>query len=276
MTAKSILGAFILCLMAASSLAQDVIRLGITKTDVSQFALKTSLWESLLMVDLTQPNALTTISDKLVSAYTNDPGFIVIDYRSYDLVTGERERQKGEEFIDGYIVEQGKSEGVNFILAPLFVASDNEITVRVIDVVDGTLVCSAATPIIKGKTGVEYTRYYSALLIQQLNSRCFNLQYPVVRMLKEKPGDAKDLLVAFGHALQAREKQVLAICINQIEIVNGVEVERQLQIGEGIIEVVEDDNFSIVAVKKGGDKIFQALTDGVSVFVRVLKIDKKD
>ena len=92
-------------MFGSGMMAQDVIRLGITKTDVSQFALKTSLWESLLMVDLTQPNALTTISDKLVSAYTNDPGFKVIDYRSYDLVADERERQKGEEFIDGYIVE---------------------------------------------------------------------------------------------------------------------------------------------------------------------------
>lgn len=274
MTGKSFMVVFLLCLMAPCVEAQDVIRLGITKTDVSQFAYKTSLWESLLMVDLTQPNALTTISDKLVSAYSNDPGFKVIDYRSYDLVAGERERQKGEEFIDGYIVAQGKSEGVNFILSPVFVASDNEITVRVIDVIDGTLVCSAATPIIKGKTGVEYTRYYSAILIQQLNSRCFNLQYPVVRMLKEKPGDAKEILVAFGHALQAREKQLLGIFINTVEIVNGAEVERQLQIGEGIIEIVEDDNFSIVVVKKGGDRIYQALTDGVSVFVRVMNIEK--
>ncbi|HSF89209.1 MAG TPA: hypothetical protein VLA46_07310 [Saprospiraceae bacterium] len=274
MTGKSFWVVFLFFLMAPGMMAQDVIRLGITKTDVSQFALKTSLWESLLMVDLTQPNALTTISDKLVSAYTNDPGFKVVDYRSYDLVADERERQKGEEFIDGYIVAQGKSEGVNFILSPIFVASDNEITVRVINVIDGTMVCSAATPIIKGKTGVEYTRYYSALLIQQLNSRCFNVQYPVVRMLKEKPGDAKDILVAFGHAHQAKEKQMLGLFINQVEIVNGAEVERQLQIGEGMIEVVEDDNFSIVNVKKGGDKIYQALTDGASVFVRVSKIEK--
>lgn len=274
MIGKSFIGVLFLWLIMPFASAQEVIRVGITKTDVSQFQLKTSLWESLLLVDLTQPNALTTISDKLVSAYTNDPGFKVVDFRSYDLVSEERERQKGEEFIDGYIVEQGKSEGVNFILSPLFVATDNEITVRVIDVADGTLVCSAATPIIKGKTGVEYTRYYTALLIQQLNGRCFNVQYPVVRMLKEKPGDAKEILVAYGLALQAKEKQVLGIFINQVEMVNGAEVERQLQIGEGIVEVVEDDNFSIVVVKKGGDKIFQALTDGADVFVRLIKIEK--
>ena len=122
--------AFGIMMFGSGMMAQDVIRLGITKTDVSQFALKTSLWESLLMVDLTQPNALTTISDKLVSAYTNDPGFKVIDYRSYDLVADERERQKGEEFIDGYIVEQGKSEGVNFILSPIFVAPDDHVACK--------------------------------------------------------------------------------------------------------------------------------------------------
>ncbi len=206
--------------------AQDEIRLGITKTDVSQFELKKSTLESLLQMDLSQPNALTTISDKLVSAYTNDPGFKVIDFRAYNLVSAERERQKSEEFIDGYIVEQGKSEGANFILSPIYLATDNEISIRVFDVVNGNLVCSASTPIIKGKTGPEYTRYYSALLIQQLNNRCFNVQYPVVRALKEKGGEAKEILVAYGHASQAKEKQVIGIYVHRSELVNGAEVER--------------------------------------------------
>ncbi len=274
MTGRSTLSILFLCFSTAFITAQESIRIGITKTDVSQFQLKSSLFESLLMVDLSQPNALNTISDKLVSAYTNDPGFTVIDFRSYDLVTDERERQKGEAFIDGYIVEQGKSEGANFILSPIFVATDNEITVRVIDVANGTLVCSAATPLIKGKTGVEYTRYYTALLIQQLNSRCFNVQYPVVRILKEKPGDAKELLVAYGLAMQAKEKQVLGLFVSQVENVNGAEIERQVQIGEGIIEVVEDDNFSIVTVKKGGDRIYTEMQAGTSIFIRLLKIEK--
>jgi hypothetical protein len=49
---------------------------------------KTSL-ASLFLLDLAKPNALYTISDKLVSAYTNDPGFKVIDFRSYNLVNAE-------------------------------------------------------------------------------------------------------------------------------------------------------------------------------------------
>jgi len=263
-----------LCLTATPIFAQEEIRLGITKTDVSQFELKTSTFEVLLQIDLSQPNALTTISDKLVSAYTNDPGFKVIDFRAYDLVSAERERQKSEEFIDGYIVEQGKSEGANFILSPIYLAADNEINVRVFDVANGHLICNASTPIIKGKTGAEYTRYYTALLIQQLNNRCFNVQYPVVRTLKEKGGEAKEILVAYGQAAQAREKQVIGIYVHRVEIVNGTEVERQVQLGEGIVEIVEDDNFSTVSIRKGGAEILAELSQANTVFIRLLKIEK--
>lgn len=255
-------------------LSAQVIRVGITKTDLSQFELKKTSLIDLFMIDLASPNALNTISDKLVSVYTNDPGFKVIDFRSYDLVKSELERQKSENFIDGFIVEQGKAEGANFILSPIFLATDNEIAIRVFDVETGNLICSASTPLVKNKTGVEYTRFYSAQLIQQLNNRCFNLQYPVVRSLKDKGDDSKELLIAYGHAQQAKAKQFLGIFVNRVETVNGQEIERQEQIGDGEISEVEDDNFSILAVRKGGAAIYQALQAQQNIFIRTLDIKK--
>lgn len=254
---------------------QDIIRIGITKTDLSQMELKKNVLLQVMFPDVSMPNALHTISDKLVNAYTNDPGFKVVDYRSYDLVSKERERQKGEEFIDGFIVEQGKSEGVDFILSPIYLVAENELTVRVIDIANGQIVCQASTPIIKNKTGPEYARYYSALLTQQLNNRCFNLEYPVVRILKEKGGDAKELLVAFGALHQAKEKQIVGIYKTVTETVGGEEVERQELVGEGEIDVVEDDNFSVVSVKKGGEAIGSIMAASGSLSLRILKISKK-
>jgi hypothetical protein len=254
--------------------AQDVIRVGIVKADLSQLELKKSLFSELMAVDVWKPNALHTISDRLVNAYTNDPGFKVIDYRSYNLVTEERERQKDEAFIDGYIVEQGRSEGVNFILSPIYLVQENEITVRVIDVATGLVSCQATTPLVKNKTGPEYSRYYSALLTQQLNNRCFNLQYPVVRILKEKSGDAREVLVAFGSIHQAKEKLEVGIFKNVVENVNGVELDRQVQIAEGYVELVEGDNFSIITIKKGGSEITHAMASGMELSLRITNIIK--
>jgi len=257
-------------------MAQEVIRIGITKTDLSQLELKRSALSQIMFPDITIPNALHTISDKLVYTYTNDPGFKVVDYRSYELVSQERERQKDEAFIDGYIVEQGKNEGVQFILSPIYLVTENELTVRVIDIETGIVVCQASTPLIKNKTGTEYSRYYSALLTQQLNNRCFNLQYPVVRVLKEKGGDAKELLVAFGSIQHAKEKQIVGIFRTVIENVGSEEIERQVQIGEGEVAMVEGDNFSIVEIKKGGEEISKALAASVELFLRILYISKKE
>ena len=254
--------------------SQDIIRIGIVKADLTQLEYKKSLFSELMAVDVWKPNALHTISDRLVNAYTNDPGFKVIDYRSYNLVTEERERQKDEAFIDGYIVEQGRSEGVNYILAPIYLVQENEITVRVIDVATGLVTCQATTPLIKNKTGPEYSRYYSALLTQQLNNRCFNLQYPVVRILKEKSGDVKEVLVAFGSIHQSKEKLEVGIFKNIVENVNGVELDRQVQIAEGYVTLVEGDNFSIITIKKGGTEIAQAMASGLELSLRVTNISK--
>jgi hypothetical protein len=263
-----------ICWSFASPLSAQVIRVGITKTDLSQLDLKKSSLMDLFMIDLASPNALNTISDKLVSVYTNDPGFKVIDFRSYDLVKSELERQKSESFIDGFIVEQGRVEGANYILSPIFLATDNEIAIRVFDVEKGNLVCSASTPLVKNKTGVEYTRLYTAQLIQQLNNRCFNLQYPVVRSVKDKGDDSKELLIAYGHAQQAKEKQFLGIFVTRVETVNGQEMERQEQIGDGEISEVEDDNFSVLEVRKGGTEIYKALQAQQTLFIRTLDIKK--
>jgi hypothetical protein len=64
---------------------------------------------------------------------------------------------------------------------------------------------------------------------------------------------------------------LIGIFINSIENVGGKEMERQLQIGEGTIEVVEDDNFSVVSVRKGGRQILSELAAGTSVFIRIFK-----
>ena len=160
------------------------------------------------------------------------------------------ERQKSEECIDGYIIEQGKSEGVDKILSPIYLVQDDAISVRVIDVESGNLECAATMPLSKGKMGAKYARYYYGFLFQQLNERCFQIQFPVVRMTEEKKGNAKQFLAAIGNVHHINQKQKVQTYQTVVEKVGDQEFDRTVQGGEGVIEVIEGDHFSLGQINK--------------------------
>ena len=69
-------------------------------------------------------------------------------------------------------------------------------SVIVYEVEGGTVFCKAETDI-KGK-GARAINYYSSILIQSLNDKCFGIQIPLVRILKSKGDKAREVLVAVG------------------------------------------------------------------------------
>ncbi len=80
--------------------------------------------------------------------------------------------------------------------------------------------------------------------------------------------------MAFGSIHQSKEKLEVGIFKNIVENVNGVELDRQVQIAEGYVELVEGDNFSIITIKKGGTEIAHAMGTGMELSLRVTNISK--
>ncbi len=73
------------------------------------------------LMNFTGPSDLRSyaliLQDKVSVCFTSKNRFTIVDRTKFDQISKERELQKSEEFLDGYIVEQGKSTGAKFIVS---------------------------------------------------------------------------------------------------------------------------------------------------------------
>jgi len=204
---------------------------------------------------------LREIPQYIVSYYTNDDRFIVIDKSKIQLIKEEKERQKSEEFIDGYIVEQGKEEGFDYIIYTKYFRQDKSISVRVYDVATQSILCEAKEKVSSSFGMVKNLDETSAKLVQQINKSCFSIQYEVVRSIDKKArSSVKKLLILAGANQKIKKGFVFEILELKIEKVGDKSFERFFPIGIGEVVEVEDENFSVLQIKDGGKEI-KALLD---------------
>ena len=223
------------------------------------------------VTDINKAN-LRQIPEYVISYYTNDDRFIVIDKAKSQLIKEEKERQKSEEFIDGYIVNQGKEEGFDYIFYTKYFKKEGELSLRVYDVENETVMCEARQEIDKTFGILKNLNETAAKLVQELNTSCFSIFYDVVRSVDKKQGSAvKNLLILAGKDQKMQKGYMFEILKKEVEKVGEKSFERYVPVGLGDIQNVEDENFSVIQVRKGGKKIkalLDAQTDLVCKFLR--------
>lgn len=245
-----------------SSKAQT--RVLVYKTDISE--LETGLIAETNAVN--QQN-LGNIANQIVQVYATNDDFTVIDRANLNLIKKEQEIQKSEEFIDGYVVEQGKQEGADYIFYSKYIRKEKTILLRVYDVADGTIKCAAEEEVKTTFGMTTNTRTVVSKLLNQINADCFEISFEIVRAMEEKKGKTKTLLMAAGRSSSVKLGHVLEIFVNRTEKVGDKELTRQETVGVGVVIKVEDQNFSVLEVDEGGKEIATALSSGLSLFCKM-------
>ena len=211
---------------------------------------------------------LDDVSSQIVGYYASDDRFIVIDKANRQLIENEQDRQKSEEFIDGYIVEQGKQEGFDYCYYPKYDKKEKLLSVKVYDVAKGTVMSNQEVVLKKTILGTPKGMNDAIIeLIEKVNADCFEIRYEVVRCTdKKKKSEAKNLLFAIGYNQNAKEDQKFEVYHLMEEKVGGKIYERKEVIGVGKIDKVQDANFSTLKVRSGGKKIMSLLNDGQQLY----------
>lgn len=266
---RYLLPMLILFISFSGGIAQEEIkRIAVFDIDLSEFDEDNNFWKEVW--PLASGNALKSIPEEIIAAYTNQDGFVVIDKMNYQLVEEERERQKSEAFLDGYTIAQGKSEGIDYLLKPKYVASDKSIFVRVFDVSTGVIFCEARTAIKPSRVGSSKTKEYVTLLIEQLNNNCFGIAYPVVRATKENRRKVKEILVAAGSNHKMEKHSLLEIIEMKEEQIGNEVLKRPVVIGECRVLEVQGTDFCIAKVTEGKRIIKSALERGADIHCKFI------
>lgn len=233
-------------------------RLAIYETDIID-AKAAKMIQLSLFEGTSSEDAVKEVPEYLISSYSKDDRFIVIDKKNQQIIKSEKERQKSEDFIDGYIVEQGKMEGADYLLRSFITNKGKDLAVRIYDVKNEKILCESSTSFKSAKSAVKF-------LVADINQKCFELSFEVVRVEEEKKGKAKMILILGGYGQNMGVRDNLDIYTLVSEEISGRVIERKQLLGKGIVNQVQDENFSSVKIVEGGKEINEYLSKGAKLY----------
>ena len=175
-------------------------------------------------------------------------------------VEAERELQKDEDFLAGYVVEQWNQQGAEFLLTGQVLTGPQELVLQIHRVSDRSLVTRHVQSF---KVGLMAPASKQQALVEQgiriLLTDFFRAKIPIVKVLNGN-SKARRVLVAGGNSQGLQMHQELSVSIAGNTI------------GTVVVELVEGEFFSQCRVITGGRAIAEALSSGQEVEVAIIKI----
>ncbi len=234
---------------------------------------------SLELVDFDKlSNLIASFQDYVTEIFMEDPRFTLVERSKYKYIEEERELQKSEEFIDGYVVEQFKSIGANYLVLGKYNLTAYTLTIRILNVSDGNFI---GQEIVELKKNIKFTDFSLSSKpgrkkIQEATVKLIaeafpSLKYPVVKADEVKKTKVESLLIAAGSKHSIRAGTTMEIIeISELEV-EGEKLKRETVVGSGLIDLVENANFSILKIVDGQKELKLLLDAGKKLYCRPLK-----
>jgi TolB-like protein len=224
-----------------------------------------------------------SIQESVINSFVKTKRFNIVDRSKMDALNQEKELQKGEDFIDGSVIEQGKSLGAKFLISGHVISAMAEgmrtddgtvtykakliISLKVIDIETSQVVNSEtiepkAGSSLMGMIGMGASSPQVAIekamkSIQEKIDAFVSNNFPVIFSVveiqeKDSKGAATTILISGGTAFGLKKGTKLKI-VEVVEVKVGNKTKsRKKEIGEVKIIKVEDEDFSICEVRSGG------------------------
>ncbi|MES2796240.1 MAG: hypothetical protein V4683_09755, partial [Bacteroidota bacterium] len=186
-----------------------------------------------------------------VDFFSNNQDFITIDRKNLNLIDHEREIQKSENFMDGYVVGQGKSEGVDFICQSVYDIDTYVLIIKILDVKGEKILCSSEKKLNSNLFGIKDLKQQVTAMLLEISANCFETEILVLRALETKGKKAKTVLISAGTDLRVKKGYKFEIFELVQEKIGSKVVNRKNTIGYGEVLKVEDENFSVVDITDG-------------------------
>lgn len=203
-----------------------------------------------------------------VDYFSNNVDFVTIDRKNFQLIENEREIQKSESFMDGYVVGQGKSEGVDLICQSVFDVDTYSLIIKILDVKAEKVLCSSDKKMDKNLFGIKDLKQQVTAMLLEISSKCFENEIPVVRVLEAKGKKAKKVLIAAGSNLRLRSGYKIEIYELVNEKIGNKTITRKNTVSSGEISKVEDENFSVLEIFEGNEKLLELLNTNTPLFCK--------
>ncbi|MGH1336906.1 MAG: CsgG/HfaB family protein [Aureispira sp.] len=229
----------------------------------------------------------STATEIVTDALVSTGQFNILDRASFATIATEKELQKTEDFIDGEVIEQGKSLGAQYIISGKVMSATCGVTqlyggiqtstcktvisIKLIDVSTSSIK-AAQTFNTKGsasRASAALSKTFEKLKpeVQKFVVNNFMSSIPVVELAKSKKDEATEIVIAAGSSILSKKEKLDVVIDTEVEV-GGKIMKRQKVIGSVIVSKIEDKNFSVCTVKKGGEVIKAKLDANIKIGVR--------
>ncbi len=243
----------------------------------------------------------SSLTEVVVGSVVKSNRFTVVDRTNFDDIFSEENLQKGESFIEGEVVEQGKKLGAQFIITgnlisassePVYkevpVSKDSEekkkvldgykgkvsFSIKILDVTTGQIMATSTL----GNDGSGNFWYFMSTYgtkeeaitealksadkpVFQFIDKHFPVSMRIFEITDQKKGRAKEIVITGGSSKGLFVGQNLSIVEVREVTVDGKVLERKKPIGEAVITDIEDENFSKCKVRRSGAELVKEKFD---------------
>lgn len=197
----------------------------------------------------------------VLDALYDDDRMTVVIPDDNPAVVAERELQKDEDFLAGYVVDQWAHQGAEYLLTGQVRPGEQVLVLQIHKVSDRSVV---ARQVQSFKVGFSAPLSAQQSLVEQglqlLLTDFTRAKIPIVKVLNGSSAKARRVLVAGGTSQGFRAHQELRV------LVAGQAV------GNIVVEEVESEFFSRCRVISGGREIAQAMAEGQELEIQIIKL----
>ncbi len=239
------------------------------------------------------------LTEFVISTIVKSRRFKVVDRTNFDAIFSEENLQKGENFIDGEVVAQGKKLGAEYIIAgnlanfsteKLYTTNSDggkefagykaniSFTLKIINVITGEIIAIEPFNAKSGRSlfySKKYNNENEAInaainntdkIINSFIDDYFPVYLKIFEISKQKGSKAKEIVITGGSNMGLQEKQDLKIIEISLVDIGGKTVKRKKEIGWVKIISVDDEYFSTCKVTNGDELIKKKFDSNANIF----------
>lgn len=211
------------------------------------------------------------LQDAVMAALYADTRVQLVTHSEQESVAAERDLQRDEDFMEGYVVDQWAVQGVEYFLTGYVSVAEQKLNLTFLRASDQRPVIQEELSFNAGLWSSAADRKALVLTgLQRMLTKLFPAEIPLVKVLSGSKNKARTILIAGGTKQGFRRHQELAVKTMVVENNQGEIRSRATRIASIVIEEVESEHFSRCVIMSGGREIREALDNGQEVFIEIL------
>jgi len=206
----------------------------------------------------------------MANVFIRDGRFKVIDRSNDNEISNELNRQKSESYMDGYVVEQGKQIGAEYIVKGSYLPNERELHVNVFEVANSRSLGSEVIKLKRNLLGNTKFNEHVDEQVEELMQRVWPVDFVFHEVVEQSKNEIKKALIVSLTSTFLEKEDKLRLVVRSEEEVAGKVLIRNKLLSEAEVDYVENENFYVIKIKKGKKELKKAFDAGQTILVQTI------